>query len=168
MVYDSSAFHMLRYPNVTTAAFASFIPELSQVEPLLLSRIDIEGMYSKPYSLPSTNLCIRSTHSLVFVHLSVSNMVYTGSYHPHLTRQEADLKVFLEDESLLLDPSMEYSEVPGLSSEVVERLYRVRPTTIVRVLLSLISITIPYPDLGSNPQPIYLLENVSSCVDATA
>jgi tRNA uridine 5-carboxymethylaminomethyl modification enzyme len=37
----------------------------------------------------------------------------------------------MEDESLLLDPSMEYSEVPGLSSEVVEKLYRVKPTTIV-------------------------------------
>ena len=56
----------------------------------------------------------------------------TGQYDAHLTRQEADLKtVFMEDESLLLDPRMEYSTVPGLSSEVVERLYRVKPTTIV-------------------------------------
>jgi len=54
-----------------------------------------------------------------------------GQYDAHLTRQEADLKTFTEDESLLLDPRMEYSTVPGLSSEVVERLYRVKPTTIV-------------------------------------
>jgi len=41
----------------------------------------------------------------------------------------------MEDESLLLDPSMDYKLVPGLSSEVIEKLYRVRPTTIVRVSL---------------------------------
>jgi tRNA U34 5-carboxymethylaminomethyl modifying enzyme MnmG/GidA len=55
----------------------------------------------------------------------------TGQYDAHLTRQEADLKTFMEDESLLLDPRMDYSTVPGLSSEVVERLYHVEPTTIV-------------------------------------
>ena len=41
----------------------------------------------------------------------------------------------MEDESLLLDPSMDYKLDPGLSSEVIEKLYRVRPTTIVRVSL---------------------------------
>jgi len=38
----------------------------------------------------------------------------------------------MEDESLLLDPQMDYSEVAGLSSEVREKLFCVRPTTIVR------------------------------------
>jgi hypothetical protein len=38
----------------------------------------------------------------------------------------------MEDESLLLDPQMDYSQVAGLSSEVKERLYAVRPITIVR------------------------------------
>jgi tRNA uridine 5-carboxymethylaminomethyl modification enzyme len=37
----------------------------------------------------------------------------------------------MEDESLLLDPQMDYSEVAGLSSEVRERLFAVRPTTVV-------------------------------------
>ncbi|KAJ2933765.1 hypothetical protein H1R20_g3317, partial [Candolleomyces eurysporus] len=39
------AFHMLRYPNVTTAALQPFIPELAQVDPQLLSRVDIEGVF---------------------------------------------------------------------------------------------------------------------------
>jgi len=30
---------------------------------------------------------------------------------------------------------LEYSEVPGLSGEVIEKLYRVKPTTIVSYLL---------------------------------
>ena len=43
----------------------------------------------------------------------------------------ADLRVFMEDESLILDPQMDYQKVDGLSSEVKERLGKVRPTTIV-------------------------------------
>jgi tRNA uridine 5-carboxymethylaminomethyl modification enzyme len=39
----------------------------------------------------------------------------------------------MEDETLLLDPQMDYSQVAGLSSEVKERLFAVRPTTIVRL-----------------------------------
>ncbi|KAF8881583.1 glucose inhibited division protein A-domain-containing protein [Infundibulicybe gibba] len=53
-----------------------------------------------------------------------------GQYSAHLFRQEADLRVFMEDESLMLDPQMDYASVPGLSSEVRERLYAVKPTTI--------------------------------------
>ncbi|KAF9014568.1 GIDA-domain-containing protein [Hymenopellis radicata] len=53
-----------------------------------------------------------------------------GWYHPHLVRQEADLKIFHEDESLLLDPNLDYTTVYGLSEAVRERLFVVRPTTI--------------------------------------
>ncbi|TFK71025.1 glucose-inhibited division protein A subfamily [Pluteus cervinus] len=53
-----------------------------------------------------------------------------GRYHPHLSRQAADVKDFMDDEMLTLDPQIDYSEVQGLSSEVRERLFKVRPTTI--------------------------------------
>ncbi|KAJ3570706.1 hypothetical protein NP233_g4230 [Leucocoprinus birnbaumii] len=53
-----------------------------------------------------------------------------GRYSAQLLRQEADLRLFMEDETLLLDPKMDYSQVTGLSSEVRERLFAVRPTTI--------------------------------------
>ncbi|KAG2148898.1 mitochondrial translation optimization protein [Suillus clintonianus] len=53
-----------------------------------------------------------------------------ASYAPHLSRQLADLALFHSDESLLLDPDMDYSKVQGLSDEVRERLQRVRPTTL--------------------------------------
>lgn len=52
----------------------------------------------------------------------------------HISRQEADVRAFMEDESLLLDPRLDYSAVPGLSAEVIEKLYVVRPTTIVSEL----------------------------------
>ncbi len=55
----------------------------------------------------------------------------TGRYSAHVFRQEADVKIFMEDESLILDPQMDYDQVTGLSSEVREKLFKVRPTTIV-------------------------------------
>lgn len=54
----------------------------------------------------------------------------TATYAPHLHRQEADLRVFHADESLLLDPNIDYSQIRGLSDEVKERLQRVMPTTL--------------------------------------
>ncbi|KII84851.1 hypothetical protein PLICRDRAFT_117407 [Plicaturopsis crispa FD-325 SS-3] len=48
-------------------------------------------------------------------------------YTPHLARQSADLRAFLSDTALALDPHTDYTSVPGLSSEVRERLGRVRP-----------------------------------------
>ncbi|KIY67135.1 glucose-inhibited division protein A subfamily [Cylindrobasidium torrendii FP15055 ss-10] len=52
-----------------------------------------------------------------------------GWYHPHLVRQTQDLKIFNEDESMLLDPSLDYNTVPGLSNEVRTRLLETRPTS---------------------------------------
>lgn len=68
-------------------------------------------------------------HILTRVHID-------GRYNAHLRRQEADLRVFQDDEGLLLDPQMDYSVVEGLSSEVKERLARVRPANIVSTTFS--------------------------------
>jgi len=56
---------------------------------------------------------------------------FPGRYSPFLRRQEADLKVFHEDEDLALDPHMDYSRIAGISSEAKEKLAAIRPTTIV-------------------------------------
>ncbi|KAG1745087.1 mitochondrial translation optimization protein [Suillus paluster] len=53
-----------------------------------------------------------------------------ASYAPHIPRQLADLALFHADESMLLDPDMNYTQVQGLSDEVRERLQKVRPTTL--------------------------------------
>ncbi|OCH90373.1 glucose-inhibited division protein A subfamily [Obba rivulosa] len=53
-----------------------------------------------------------------------------ATYDVLLYRQRADLRVFLEDENLLLDPQLDYAAVDGLSHEVRERLGRVRPSSI--------------------------------------
>ncbi|KAM5545802.1 hypothetical protein V8D89_000840 [Ganoderma adspersum] len=68
---------------------------------------------------------------LASVHPHILSRVETDAiYSSHLRRQAADLRVFMEDESLALDPHLDYSSVEGLSSEVRERLINVRPTSI--------------------------------------
>lgn len=74
------------------------VPELDQVDPMIFTRVHIDGRYNA-----------------------------------HLKRQEADLKAFQDEESLLLDPQLDYAGVEGLSLEVKERLSRVRPPSIVSV-----------------------------------
>jgi tRNA uridine 5-carboxymethylaminomethyl modification enzyme len=51
-------------------------------------------------------------------------------YAGYLDRQAADIAAFRRDESLLLPTDLDYAEVPGLSTEIVQRLTRVRPTTL--------------------------------------
>ncbi|GJF00419.1 tRNA uridine-5-carboxymethylaminomethyl(34) synthesis enzyme MnmG [Phanerochaete sordida] len=51
-------------------------------------------------------------------------------YHAHTARQDADVRAFLRDEHLRLDPAIDYWAVDGLSHEVKERLSRVRPASI--------------------------------------
>ena len=55
-------------------------------------------------------------------------------YDAQLRRQAAELRVFMENESLSLDPSIDYDAIWGLSSEVKERLSQVRPTSVVSLL----------------------------------
>ncbi|TFK51233.1 glucose-inhibited division protein A subfamily [Heliocybe sulcata] len=90
-----SAYDLLPNPLIELAHLKVAIPELADVDPEILARIEIDGCYG-----------------------------------PFLARQEADLRVFMEDETLVLDPHMNYEGVEGLSSEVKEKLSKVRPTSI--------------------------------------
>jgi tRNA uridine 5-carboxymethylaminomethyl modification enzyme len=54
-----------------------------------------------------------------------------GRYDAFLVRQDADLKAFAADEEMLLHEGIDYQDVEGLSSEVRERLGKVRPASIV-------------------------------------
>ncbi|KZT02005.1 GIDA-domain-containing protein [Laetiporus sulphureus 93-53] len=62
--------------------------------------------------------------------LILNRVVIEALYETHLRRQEADLRIFMEDETLTLDPRLDYNTVVGLSLEAKERLARVRPTSI--------------------------------------
>ena len=112
--WSCSAFDLLRHRNVAIEELTAVIPELSSVHPHILSRVETDGSSACP--------------TACFPYLtSVNAAIYTS----HMRRQAADLRVFMEDESLSLDPQLDYGSVEGISSEVRERLAKVRPTSIV-------------------------------------
>jgi tRNA uridine 5-carboxymethylaminomethyl modification enzyme len=51
-------------------------------------------------------------------------------YAGYLERQEADIAAFRKDEGLPLPPNLDYRAVAGLSAELVQKLDRVRPSTL--------------------------------------
>ncbi|KAJ7186999.1 glucose inhibited division protein A-domain-containing protein [Mycena filopes] len=53
-----------------------------------------------------------------------------AAYTYHVRRQEADIRDFMKDETLVLDPGLDYASVVGLSSEIRERLRSFRPATV--------------------------------------
>ncbi|MEL7482291.1 MAG: tRNA uridine-5-carboxymethylaminomethyl(34) synthesis enzyme MnmG [Pseudomonadota bacterium] len=53
-----------------------------------------------------------------------------ATYSGYLDRQRADVAALKKDEALRLPPDIDYGSIGGLSSEVCDRLDRVRPTTL--------------------------------------
>ncbi|MFC0633707.1 tRNA uridine-5-carboxymethylaminomethyl(34) synthesis enzyme MnmG [Brevundimonas balnearis] len=53
-----------------------------------------------------------------------------AAYAGYLDRQAADAEALRRDEALMLPPDLDYAAIGGLSSEVREKLARVRPTTL--------------------------------------
>jgi hypothetical protein len=81
----------------------------------------------------TTAALARAVPALAGVHARVlTRLDIEGRYVAHLARQDADLRAFAADEALALDPGIDYAQVEGLSSEVRERLARVRPASLVR------------------------------------
>ena len=74
-----------------------------------------------------------------------------AKYAQHILRQDHDVKLFLRDENLVIDPNVDYSQMRGMSTEVRQRLTDARPLTLVslrRFLPSYLSL-IPFICLSS-------------------
>ncbi len=56
--------------------------------------------------------------------------VEDARYAPYLERQEAEVTALRNHDAVSLPPSLDYSAVPGLSNEMVERLSAARPETL--------------------------------------
>jgi tRNA uridine 5-carboxymethylaminomethyl modification enzyme len=52
-------------------------------------------------------------------------------YKQHIIRQAHDIALFMRDENLVIDESIDYDVLPGMSHEVRQRLKDARPTTLV-------------------------------------
>ncbi len=59
-----------------------------------------------------------------------SQLEIDGHYAAYLARQDADIAAFRRDEAVRLDGDFDYGAVPGLSTEIVQRLGRIQPETL--------------------------------------
>ena len=53
-----------------------------------------------------------------------------AKYAGYLKRQQADIDVFHKDENLKIREDIDYSQIGGLSREMVQKLSKVRPSTV--------------------------------------
>lgn len=53
-----------------------------------------------------------------------------AKYKPYLIRQEADMKFLREEINTQIPIDFNYSQVKGLSSEVIEKLQTIKPATV--------------------------------------
>ena len=60
----------------------------------------------------------------------IEEMAEDAAYEPYLARQEAELRDLRASEELSLASDFPYSQVPGLSNEMIERLSAAAPTTL--------------------------------------
>jgi tRNA uridine 5-carboxymethylaminomethyl modification enzyme len=60
----------------------------------------------------------------------LAELVEDFRYAPYLERQEAEIARMRSEDGVVIPPSLSYRSVPGLSSEMVERLSAARPTTL--------------------------------------
>jgi len=60
----------------------------------------------------------------------LSEIAEDAHYAPYIARQQAELRALAANESILLDPALDYTAIGGLSREMVERLTKARPETL--------------------------------------
>jgi tRNA uridine 5-carboxymethylaminomethyl modification enzyme len=60
----------------------------------------------------------------------LSNLRADALYNGYLPRQQAEIRAFRAEETVLLDPSMDFSEIGGLSKEIRDRLADNRPVSL--------------------------------------
>ena len=60
----------------------------------------------------------------------LSEIAEDARYAPYIARQDAELRALAANESIMLDPALDYAAIGGLSREMVERLTKAQPETL--------------------------------------
>ncbi|ALJ15930.1 tRNA uridine-5-carboxymethylaminomethyl(34) synthesis enzyme MnmG [Sphingopyxis macrogoltabida] len=60
----------------------------------------------------------------------LSEVAEDAHYAPYIARQDAELRALAANEAIMLDASLDYGAIGGLSREMVERLSKARPETL--------------------------------------
>jgi tRNA uridine 5-carboxymethylaminomethyl modification enzyme len=60
----------------------------------------------------------------------LDSLAVDANYAAYIARQDSEVAALRRDEALLLPPALDFATVPGLSTEMIERLSRARPATL--------------------------------------
>ncbi len=98
--------------------------------------VNANGQKRTPYDLlsysnVSWNDLVRAWPSLGrFSEETAKQLEIEGRYHGYLSRQQTDIEAFRKDEGLAIPIETDYTQIGGLSNEIVMRLNAARPETI--------------------------------------
>lgn len=102
-----TALDLLSYPNIDWSKLQEIWPELNSIA------------------------CLNNTKMYNTTKNEVREAVaIEAKYKPYLVRQEADMKFLREETHTQIPINFNYSQVKGLSSEVIEKLQTIKPATI--------------------------------------
>ncbi|MBR2033248.1 MAG: tRNA uridine-5-carboxymethylaminomethyl(34) synthesis enzyme MnmG, partial [Alphaproteobacteria bacterium] len=113
----------------------SLLLSAKEVESLGLN-IRQDGTKRSAYNLMSYHDVSRETVLNIWPQLkSVPSDIYEqieieSRYSGYIKRQQADIDVFKKDEALKINDNIDYSQIGGLSREMVAKLTKVKPSTI--------------------------------------
>ncbi|EJD38333.1 tRNA uridine 5-carboxymethylaminomethyl modification enzyme gidA, partial [Auricularia subglabra TFB-10046 SS5] len=93
-------------------------------------RSALELLYNPLNALEDICAAVPELSELGIPQRMIERVAVEVRYEPHVRRQSADVKDFLSDEDLRLPEDTDWHAVPNLSSELRERLRRVRPASI--------------------------------------
>ena len=99
-------------------------------------KVKQDGTRRTAYNLMSYDTVSRETINTLWPELAdIPNDIYDqieieARYAGYIKRQEADIEVFKKDEQLKIRDDINYEQIGGLSREMVQKLSKVRPSTI--------------------------------------
>ncbi|MDR2609677.1 MAG: tRNA uridine-5-carboxymethylaminomethyl(34) synthesis enzyme MnmG, partial [Rickettsiales bacterium] len=112
-----TALDLLSYLNIDWNKLQEIWPELNSVTRWNDTRMDAANTGSSPV-IPVLDAGIQEIIEI------------EAKYKPYLVRQEADMKFLREEINTQIPINFNYSQVKGLSSEVIEKLQTIKPATI--------------------------------------
>ncbi len=133
---------------VTAAQFEARMAERAKATELLSAPVSSAGYAAIGLALPGDGAPRTRIDLLRFSGVAIGDLVALAPeladidpallaelaedahYAPYIARQEAELRALAANEAILLDATIDYAAIGGLSREMVERLTKARPETL--------------------------------------
>ncbi|WP_341812295.1 tRNA uridine-5-carboxymethylaminomethyl(34) synthesis enzyme MnmG [Wolbachia endosymbiont (group A) of Conops quadrifasciatus] len=135
-----TALDLLSYPNIDWNKLQEIWPELSSITRCITDTGSSSVISGHSHIIPVRDTRIQEKSSVTRWNDAAMGSItkneiceaveIEAKYKPYLIRQEADMKFLREEINTQIPIDFNYSQVKGLSSEVIEKLQTIKPATI--------------------------------------